>query len=442
VKQTAGLLVNKENQNMEMIELSEGLRHSNKKARPWIICFAASLLFFYEFIQGTMFASIADNIMRDFHIEADKMIYLSSAYYLSNVVFLFVAGLLLERFSAKKMLIIAMFFCVMSTFILAHTDSFYVAFVCRFVIGAGSAFCFLGPIRIATRWFLPKQMAFVTGAVVTMAMSGGMLAQYPLMTLVLQVGWRNALNQVSWLGVVMLIAMMRLIQDKPKHFKEHVSNKKMNIWSLTKQAYFNGQTFLAGLYASLMNMGVAIFGAVMGQLYLVQRLGVTQDTAAMVNGMLFLGAMLGGPLIGFWSDKIRLRVLPMKAGALASLFIALAILYAPVSVFLMGVLFFLLGLTTSSQVISYPFVAERSQPILVASSISLVSMILQGGYIVYQNIYSSILISHGSMQMIHDTPIYTLTGYQMATLILPVSFFIAFLAIFGLKETHGRSEGK
>jgi len=426
---------------MEMIDSSERLLHARQKTRPWIICFAASLLFFYEFIQGTMFASIADNIMRDFHIEADKMIYLSSAYYLSNVVFLFAAGLLLDRFSAKKMLVTAMSFCVMSTFILARTDSFYVAFACRFVIGIGSAFCFLGPIRIATRWFLPKQMAFVTGAVVTMAMSGGMLAQYPLMTLVSQVGWRNALNQVSWVGVIMLIAMIRLIQDKPTDFKEPTS-QKMNIWSLTKQAYFNGQTFLAGLYASLMNMGVAIFGAVMGQLYLVQRLAITQDKAAMINGMLFLGAMLGGPLLGFWSDKISLRLLPMKVGALASLIIALGILYAPVSVTLMSVLFFLLGLTTSSQVISYPLVAERSQPMLVASSIGLVSMILQGGYIVYQNIYSSVLIRHGSMQMVQDTPIYSLDGYQMATLILPVSFFIAFLAIFGLKETHGLSEGK
>lgn len=431
--------MNKKDDDMELIEASGKFVRLRESTRPWVICFAASLLFFYEFIQGTMFASIADNIMRDFHIQADKMVYLSSAYYLANVIFLFAAGLLLDRYSAKKMLIVAMFFCVMSTFLLARTDSFYIAFVCRFVIGIGSAFCFLGPIRIATRWFLPKRMAFVTGAVVTMAMSGGMLAQYPLMTLVLQMGWRDALTQVSWLGVIMLIAMMRLIQDKPDDFKEPVV-QKMNMWSLTKQAYLNRQTFLAGLYASLMNMGVAIFGAVMGQLYLVQRLGVTQEKAAMVNGMLFLGAMVGGPLLGYWSDKISLRLLPMKVGALVSFAIALAILYLPVSLVTMSVLFFMLGLTTSSQVISYPLVAERSQPMLVASSISLVSMILQGGYIVYQNIYSTVLIGHGGMQMISGTPVYSLGAYQMATLILPVSFFIAFLTILGLKETYGRAD--
>ncbi len=426
---------------MEMVGTSTELKQQKRTWRPWIVCFAASLLFFYEFIQGTMFASIADQVMRDFHIAADKMVYLSSAYYLANVIFLVMAGILLDRYSAKKMLISAMFFCVLSTFVLARTDSFGVAFLCRFVIGIGSAFCFLGPIRIATRWFLPKQMAFVTGVVVTMAMSGGMLAQYPLMKLVLQIGWRNALMNVSWMGVVMLIAMLRLIQDKPSHYQEPVS-QKMNMWQITKQSYLNRETFLCGLYASLMNMGVAVFGAVMGQLYLVQRLGVNQDTAAMINGMLFLGAMLGGPLIGFWSDKIGRRLLPMQAGALVSLLIALCILYLPVTVFGMATLFFLLGLTTSSQVISFPLVAEKSQPMLIASSISLVSIVLQGGYIVYQNIYGFVLMQDNAVQVINGTPTYSLGAYQSATLILPISFFIAFVALFGLKESRGFSQGK
>ena len=47
---------------------------------PWCICFAASLFFFYEFIQGNMFASIADDVMRDFNVQADNLTYLSSIY--------------------------------------------------------------------------------------------------------------------------------------------------------------------------------------------------------------------------------------------------------------------------------------------------------------------------------------------------------------------------
>ena len=426
---------------MELIDTSCRMDRIRTILQPWLICFAASLFFFYEFIQGNMFASIADYIMRDFHIHADKMIILSSAYYLSNVIFLFAAGVMLDRFSAKKIIIIAMFFCVLSTFVLAYTHLFAVALTCRFIIGVGSAFCFLGPIRIATRWFLPKQMALVTGAIVTMAMSGGLLAQYPLMKLVLDVGWRQALLDVSWLGVLMLVLMIAWIQDEPEHIKPvGVVAKKSSILSTAKQAYFNPQTFIAGMYASLMNMAVAVLGAVMGQLYLVQRLGVAQSDAAVVNGMLFLGAMVGGPLVGWISDRIGLRILPMKVGAFLSLAVMLTILYVPVSLVTMGFLFFLLGMTTAAQVISYPLVAESSAPTMIALAVSFVSILLQGGYIVYQNLFSSLLLRQGGMQIVNGVPVYSLDAYQMAIIILPISFFIAFIATFWLKETACRQQ--
>ncbi|KTD44587.1 MFS transporter [Legionella oakridgensis] len=404
---------------------------------PWIVCFAASLFFFYEFIQGNMFASIADNIMKDFHIQADKMAYLSSIYYLSNVIFLFIAGILLDRFSTKKTILVAMFLCVLSTFLLAYAHSFYLALFCRFITGIGSAFCFLGPIRIASRWFPPQRMALVTGAIVTMAMTGGMLAQYPLTKLVIQVGWRDSLHWVGWLGIVMLMFMFYWIKDKPEDIVER-PRRENSLLSTAKMAYLNLQTWRAALYTSLMNMAVAVFGAMMGSLYLMQRLGVSKEEAAIVNSMLFLGAIIGGPLIGWCSDKLGLRVLPMRIGAIASLLTILGILYLPVSLGMMTVLFFLLGFFTASQVISYALVAESSSPTMTATAVSLVSILTQGGYIIYQNLFSLLLVRHGGMNMVDGAPVYSFGDYQAAATILPLGLCIALLVLFKLKETYCR----
>ena len=422
---------------MQLVEEYE--KESSLKATmlPWLVCFAASLFFFYEFIQGNMFASIADNIMHDFHIQADKMTYLSSIYYLSNVIFLFLAGFLLDRFSSKKIIMIAMLLCVLSTFVLAHAQSFYLALFCRFVTGIGSAFCFLGPIRIASRWFPPKRMAMVTGAIVTMAMTGGMLAQYPLTQLVLHVGWREAVMMVAWLGLLMLVIMTLLVKDKPDNAEPTV-RPSTGVFVRAKQAYLNPQTLRAALYASLMNMAVAVFGAMMGSLYLMQRLDVSKADAAMVNSMLFLGAIVGGPLIGWASDKMGLRVLPMKLGAVASFITVLGILYFPVSLGLMAVLFFLLGFFTAAQVISYAFVAESSPSTMTATAVSVVSILAQGGYIVYQNMFSALLLSHGEMRMVDGVPIYSLADYQTAAVILPLGLVLAWLILIRLKETHCR----
>jgi MFS family permease len=405
---------------------------------PWLVCFSASLFFFYEFIQGNMFASIADDIMRDFHIQADKMAYLSSIYYLSNVLFLFVAGMVLDKFSTKKTILIAMLMCVLSTFILATAQSFYLALLCRFVTGIGSAFCFLGPIRLASRWFPPGRMAMVTGAVVTMAMTGGMLAQYPLTRLVEQIGWRDALMQVGWLGSAMLVIMYFGIIDKKQQAVAHKAVKKIGLLATAKAAYLNVQTIRSALYTSLMNMAIAVFGAMMGSLYLVQRLDVTKEAASMVNTMLFLGAILGGPFLGWISDKLKLRVLPMKLGVLASLITVLAILYLPVSLTVMKALFFLLGFFTAAQVISYALVVESTSVTMTATSLSVISILTQGGYIVYQNLFSRLLVYHGDVRILDGVPVYSLGDYQFAGLILPLGLVLALLALFGLKETHGR----
>lgn len=409
-----------------------------KALQPWLVCLAASLFFFYQFVQGNMFASIADHVMRDFGIGANKLVYLSSAYYLANVVFLLGAGLLLDRTSIKKVLVVAMFFCMLSTFVLAYTTNFYVALLCRFVAGVTSAFCFLGPVRLATRWFPPKKMAMVTGAIVTMAMTGGLIAQYPLTALVLHIGWRGAVLDVAWLGLMMLLVMMWLIQDKPAGYEEpvHATVPMKTLW----KGCFARQPILAGLYTSLMNLPIAVLGAAMGKLYLMQRLGAVQSEASMVNGMLFLGAMLGGPLIGFFSDKIGRRLFPMKLGALVSLFIVLGILYAPVSVSMMGALFFLLGFTTMAQVISYALVAESAIPIMIATLMSVVSVLTQGGYTVYQNIFSSILVKCGGMTLVEGTPVYPVASYQTAALILPAAFIISFVLVFFLKETFAKPQ--
>ncbi|WP_131739797.1 MFS transporter [Legionella adelaidensis] len=406
-----------------------------KSFMPWMVCIAASLFFFYEFIQGNMFASIADNIMEDFHIEAGRMTYLSSIYYLSNVIFLFIAGFLLDKFSPKRIILFAMLLCVLSTFLLAHAQSFYLALLCRFITGIGSAFCFLGPIRIASRWFPPQRMALVAGVIVTIAMTGGMIAQYPLTRLVNLVGWRHALIVVGWLGMAILFAMIYFIKDNPSQNK-NTEIKHLGLLDTAKKAFLNLQIVRAALFTSLVNMSVAVFGAMMGSLYLVQRLDVSKEEGAIVNSMLFLGAIFGGPVIGWFSDKLGRRVMPMKVGALASLLTILAILYLPLSLNAMTTLFFFLGFFTASQVISYALVAESSSPIMTATAVSVVSILTQGGYIVYQNLFSALLMWHGEMKMIHGVPVYSLNDYQTAAIIIPLGLVIALFAIFKLKETY------
>lgn len=405
---------------------NEGQMQQSRQSTAWIVCLSATLFFFYELIQGNMFASIADHIMRDYNFSPTQTGYVSSIYYLANVVFLFVAARIFDTYSIKKTLIMVMILSICGTFLLTASSSFYVALFSRFIAGIGSAFCFLGPIRLASQWFPAKKMALVTGVVITIAMTGGMVAQYPLTLIIKSYGWQNAVMLVGFLGIILVTIMAVGIQDK-KGSKNNISHS-ISFKTIAK-IYVNNQYIKAALYTSLLNMPIAVFGAFMGKLYLVQRFNITEEYASLINSMLFLGAIFGSPIIGAISDKLGKRVLPMRCGIIAALVVLFLTLYGNFSPNVMLLLFFLLGFLTSAQIISYALVAENSPKHLTATAISVISILTQGGFIVYQNLFMVLLAKHN-----RATLLYNFADFQHAVIIMPIGFIIALLATLTLRD--------
>ena len=150
-------------------------------------------------------------------------------YFYANALCLLPVGNLIDRYSTKKMLLMAVSVCTVGTFMFALGTEYKVVAAGRFLVGCGASFCFLSCIRIASRWFSPNKMAFVTGMVVTMAMLGGLLAQTPFAMLVHYLGsWRQALLVNAFLGVVIWFAVLLIVQDRPPDAK-HSEEKKINV---------------------------------------------------------------------------------------------------------------------------------------------------------------------------------------------------------------------
>src|SRR5579871_5475412 len=124
-----------------------------QKLQPWLVCFTASLFFFYEFIQMNMLNAISTELMQTFSINATQFGKLSAYYFYANMIFLLPAGIILDRVSTKKIMLTALSICVIGTFAFALAPNIFVASTSRFFAGIGSAFCFLSGVRLATRWF-------------------------------------------------------------------------------------------------------------------------------------------------------------------------------------------------------------------------------------------------------------------------------------------------
>ncbi len=418
------------------------MQPANQSRQAWLVTLAASLYFFYEFIQMNFFNALTKPLMEAFQIGTTGLGYLGSFYFYANALFLFPAGMLLDRYSVRRLLLIAVTFTSIGTLIFAMAHSFAVAAIARIIVGTGASFCFLSCMRLASRWFPPEKMAFVTGVVVTMAMLGGLVAQTPMTFLAQALGWRTAVALDAALGVLIAVIIFRYVQDFPPGYQARTLHQQssLSLWQSLRLVLRNPNNWLGGLYTSLVNLPVFLLGAMWGIYYLVEMRGMTQIQASWVTTLFFVGVIFGSPAFGWFSDKIGRRVLPMLLGAVLSLIVFLFLMYTKnLSYNQLAGLFFLTGFVTSSQVLSYPLIAELNPIALTSTAVSVDSITIMLSGAISQPFFGWIMSRHVTYDAA-GAAIYSPHDFMNAMLIMPIAFVLAFFCAWCLKESYCRSQ--
>ncbi len=411
---------------------------------PWVVVLTAALFFFYEYIQLMMFNAINFDLRGAFGLDAGQVGFLAAASLIANVVLLFPAGMLLDRFSTKKLIVATFSTCVIGTLMFAMAHSFAVAAVARFITGIGSAFCFLAPVTLASRWFPSKRLALIVGLIVTMAMIGGMVAQTPFTLLVNHFGWRQAVYIDAGVGVVILALISLFVKDYPANYDHAAAQAelvKMGFWASLRKALLRTQNWLGGIYSCIMNFPIILLGAVWGAPYIERADKMTATDATMVTAMIFIGTIFGSPIMGLLSDRLGRRRIPMLIGALVCVAIVSVIIYVPHQSWLsLMILFGLLGFVSSTQVISYPIIAESNPAVITATAISVISFTVQGGGALFQPIFGIFLDKGWHGQTLHGVAIYSAHDFQRAMILFPIGFLLAFFVAYFMRETYCKSQ--
>lgn len=413
-------------------------------AQARVICIASSLYTLYMFLQTARVNAIASHLMIDFKINSAGLGVLSSMYFWGNIAFLFPAGLLLDRRSAKQLLIAALVVDILCTITFSYTNNFSTALVCFAVTGAAGAFTLLLPLRLASNWFTSDKMALVSGSIITAGFIGYLISQTPLVMLVNAVGWRAAMLWDASLGLVLLVLSIFVVRDFPSNARESPSTSPKQIisaaslWNSIKKVSCNRQNWLFGLYTNLINLPILIFGAAFGVRYVEQISKVTEEKASFATLLLFLGATVGSPSFGWLSDKIGLRKLPMYFGSAISFSLVMALMYTNLSYYSICVIFFSLGFFTSSQVISYPAIIESNKPENVGASLGIGSILIMSGGAIFVPLFGWLLDLGWDRTINNDLPQHTIDNYHLALWLLPIAIIISAVGVAFSKETLGK----
>lgn len=401
----------------------------------WLVCLSAGLFFFYEFFQLNLFDVINQPLRDEFQIDATQLSWMSSAYLWADILFLLPAGIILDRYSTRLVILTAMTICVLGTIGFALTHSFMWASFFHFLSGIGNAFCFLSCVVLVTHWFQPRRQALVIGCLVTMAFIGGMMAHTPLAFLNERFGWRYSLLLDGGAGALILIWIYLFVRDDPNDTVKHGVQNQAPWSSAFLQALANPQNWLSGVYTSCLNLPIMVICALWGASYLQVVHQLPQMVASNIVSLIFMGSIIGCPVVGWMSDTMGHRKPLMVFGAVTTLITVIPLfLGIELSQSALSVLFFLLGFFTSTQVITYPLIAESNPTSSTGAATGIASVIIMGGGGVGQVLFGWLIQNHAGAHALQ----YTVADFQFAMWMFPIAVVVALFAILLTRETHCR----
>lgn len=399
----------------------------------WLVCLSAGLFFLYEFFQLNIFDVINQPLRDDFHLDATQLSWMSSTYLWADILFLLPAGIILDRFSTRTVILTAMLTCVVGTIGFASTDSFALACFFHFLSGIGNAFCFLSCVVLVSHWFPPRRQALVIGSLVTMAFIGGMMAHTPFAYLYELFGWRRALLIDGAVGAVILLWIYLFIQDRPEDSPERVRTSEGQVVTGFLGALSNPQNWLAGFFTSFLNLPIMVLCALWGASYLQVVHHLPDIAASNVVSLIFMGSVIGCPLVGWLSDTQGKRKPLMIIGAIATLLTVIPLFMDVVlSQTALGIIFFALGFFTSTQVISYPLVAESNGSTNTGAATGIASVIIMGGGGVGQVLFGWLMTHHAGTTVTE----YTVADFQFAMWMFPIAAILSLIAVLMTRETY------
>jgi MFS family permease len=411
---------------------------------PYIICTLAAMFYLYEFVLQVSPAVMTNELMHDFKLNAAGLGAMAAFYYYAYTPMQIPAGLLYDRYGPRLLITIALLICAMGAFFFGLTNNVAWASAGRFFMGIGSAFSFIGSLVLVARWFPAKHFALLAGLVQMMSSIGAILGEAPLAKVVHLFGWRQTITWVSLIGVGLALLVWLVIRDRPagQTDTETVNAADKQELQRLKQVCKKSQTWWIALYSFTCWAPITAFAALWGIPCLVALYGISTTVASTACSMIWVGIGLGSPFIGWCSDRIGRRCLPLTVASIIGAISLVIALYVPhVPLILMYILLFFFGTAASGQSLAFGLVKDQSRPHVVGTAIGFNNMAVVAGGALFQPLVGLFLDWNWTGEVAGGIPAYSATNYRWALLILPTCYVVgAVVSAWRLKETHCLSE--
>lgn len=418
----------------------------DKTAMAWFICLLAAVFYAYDFLLRVQPNILVKPLMDFYDTNALGIGTLYAAYYWLYTPLQIPAGLVADRYNLRIVLGVSALLCAVGAILFAEVQLYAVAIIARIFMGIGSAFAFVGAIKLASRWLHQKYFAAFTGIATALGTVGAIATNAVLPIWVNDFGWQQAVLLSGYIGLAITALLFVVIRSKPKG--QRLPPKEFRTWGHALQRLWfivkQWEFWVNGIVGSLMFLPITVLAGLWGTSFLENAYSMTPNHAAIADAIIFIGIAFGGPLAGWTSDHLGRRKLPMYFGTLLSALLMLALLYEHhLSNLTVYFLLFFIGFFTGPQVLVFAIAKEISPLRATGTATACTNFVVTMGAFIFAPLVGHIMVLlWNGLMSTQGVPIYSIETMRGALLTLPIMSILVFFLLLFLPETYAKMKHK
>ncbi len=303
----------------------------------YVVMFLAYALKNFHSYATSMTASL---LQTDLGLTAAQVTLYIAAYTWTNAIVQLPAGIVCDRWSAKKLLGFSYISAAVGCLLVAYSGSLAGIVIGRIILTIGISFVFNVCSRHISAWNDAEGYRRANSLFMTFGKIGGLLATTPLVLMIGSVGWKGTFGIIALVSILVGAGAFIFVVDK----KETLNTEPNGMFTAIRKLVKTKGFWMFCSAGALVGMTVPMIFSAWGGTFLTQGLGMDPTLSSTIILCGNLASCIGGITIAIICKKISPKPLVVGSYAITVLLVAvMAIFIYKLNAVAMFIIFILMG---------------------------------------------------------------------------------------------------
>jgi fucose permease len=385
---------------------------------PWMMWFFPLVFFGFQFILRLFPGLVMAEFLEKYQISATDFGFFASLYYLGYAGMQIPMALLLEKYGPRKIISLSAILCGVATYLFIALDSWSVALLSRFLIGAGSVVGFLGVSKVISLWFPAKRYTRLVGLTFSFGLLGALYGGRPVSLMIQNMGWEKVSLTLALVAITIGVFSFIFVRDKAI-----VKEQNPPVLSSLKKLFGHKSLVILAFSNFLMVGSLEGFADVWGISYLMVARNLSKMEAASITSYIFVGMLFGGPLLAYFAEKFKAHFqVTLLCGLLMSILLTCVLTFnSYLPQWALILIMFSVGLLCCYQVIVFAIGTQLVPVYLVSITIAFLNCINMLGGSFFHTVIGRLMDYFQQGAIIDGVKAYSVETYTFTLALIPLA---------------------